>query len=219
MDKKATTSQGAFMPTACADCGTWFFKVSKYRYHRRTTHRQNPFERTKLSGDCELLASAPGTSARAKCSLCGLVLLAKNADEHMLRHVQRFDCQDCGRKFRSARDLRSHRELHQAVQVVCPECGIGFRSKAVYRSHRARKHSEGGVGLSQQRSASRRFCPVCQKQLHKNSLQKHLLRAHGDDDEEAQKTSARPTCPICAKEFASDESLRRHSQLHDAQRN
>lgn len=56
-------------------------------------------------------------------------------------HVQRHEkpglvCVECGKVFRTAKDLRGHSEIHNQVEVVCPECGIGFKSRGVYRSHR-----------------------------------------------------------------------------------
>jgi len=217
------------MAIHCADCNVWFGSEAQYRYHRRVSHRCcDPFlGRPDLAKKFEPLLISDGP-LRVRCRTCGVQLLARNANEHDARHTRSCECRECGRRFGSDADLRAHREMHQNVQVVCPECGIGFKSRSVFRSHRARKHADtksavlleldGSTSATSPSSSSAnyRHCPLCQKQLHKNSLLKHIERNHKKDSETGKDEESVEdlTCQICVKTFASKETLRTHQQLH-----
>ncbi len=125
----------------CPDCALWFSTSSKYRfvggrlfwwmwiicsYHRRTTHCHNipKHEHEDVIDQCELIPAKFGQSTKAKCKLCSRVTLLKNIGDHVRRHSYRFDCVVCAKKFRSKRDLKSHQELHQSVQVQLPSRGV-----------------------------------------------------------------------------------------------
>jgi len=226
----SSSSSSSSKVIVCPDCALWFSTSSKYRYHRRTTHCHNipKHEQDDVIDQCELIPAKFGQSTKAKCKLCSRVTLLKNIADHVRRHSYRFDCVECAKKFRSKRDLKSHQELHQSVQVVCPECGVGFKSTAVFRSHRSRKHASSttndNVSSSKQLTIRRDqqhtttmmmiFCPVCQKRMHRNSLHKHLRRVHNDDD-----TNTLHMCTFCHKQLGSKETLKVHQQVHADQLN
>ena len=122
---------------------------------------------------------------RSKSSLSGK---SKKSGGGML---QKFECVDCGKRYKHLSNLRAHAKVHTAEAKVCPFCKKRFGRKANYEEH-LRVHT-GETPYE---------CKYCQRKFkHRHSWKDHL-RIH---------TGEKPyQCEICNRTFNVRHNLTVH---------
>ena len=104
---------------------------------------------------------------------------------------QRFECTDCGKRYKHLSNLRAHAKVHTAEAKVCPFCKKRFGRKANYEEH-LRVHT-GETPYE---------CKFCRRKFkHRHSWKDHL-RIH---------TGEKPyQCQICNRTFNVRHNLTVH---------
>lgn len=116
-----------------------------------------------------------------------------------------FVCDECGKKYASARSLEYHIKLHKGQDMIsCPQCPYQTPNPHVMKLH-SKKH------LREEGLLSKVVCDLCGMELRDNgSLKLHMATQHD---------SSKPlssTCHHCHKTFATKTVMLRHIQrMHD----
>ncbi len=106
-------SLGLCQSAVCQECWKTFSTFGSLRYHRLTSHRRKPYTKAELVPPRTI-----GAPLMVRCSVCGISCLPRNLTAHMKRHDnQEFVCVECGKIFKSQKDLDSHCEIHRSLQV------------------------------------------------------------------------------------------------------
>ncbi|KAG5675157.1 hypothetical protein PVAND_005083 [Polypedilum vanderplanki] len=135
------------------------------------------------------------------CDHCGHRLFTKvQLQQHMLKHTQNFDvhyCDVCGKSFKFASSLYTHRKYHGEGEFVCSYCSRRFARNSDLVNH-IRVHS-----------GEKPFkCQVCGK----NFAQKQALYYHHQTHPE---TRASANCKECNITFSDRKQLKFHEeQVH-----
>ncbi|KAK3927932.1 Zinc finger protein 569 [Frankliniella fusca] len=187
-------------------------KASLERHAALAHHRQDG--ELDEDGDEDVDDPAPGPAAdkqapaeqeqeQHRCGACGAVfplwraLLAHARSAHPLAPPPTVPCPDCGKGFRSPRDMAEHRRLHTGEKpFICAECGMTFK-----RSQNLEHHTKG------MHTNERNFvCPECGKRFISNAdMQRHVRHHHLD--------GARTyLCPECGHKLSSLYKLKMHVQ-------
>lgn len=126
------------------------------------------------------------------CELCNKPLVGKVAlDKHMkAEHAKVFNCDLCGKSFRTPRRIREHRILHQG-KAPCTICGKVYAGRARLRDHMT-KHT-----------GDRPFeCTICNNKFpYASSLVKHM-KIHNQQNQ--------ILCKVCGKNFTFSSNYLRH---------
>ncbi|XP_077186600.1 uncharacterized protein LOC143834007 isoform X2 [Paroedura picta] len=215
----------------CSACGQSFSRRSILTTHQRTHTREEPRkapewairhggrpprpkhpagrpdnECSEGDKDCSPLAAQQGAHTaerRYQCSECGnRFRRASHLQQHRTLHTgeKPHQCPECGKKFTRAASLRQHQRIHTGEQPYeCPECGERFG----FKSHLQRHQAVHAVEKPHQ-------CPECGKAFcHRVSLTVHQ-RVH---------TGERPyRCSLCGKRFSHLAYLQRHQRVHTGEK-
>ena len=167
----------------------------------------------------------------------------KRHRESVHRQSVGFSCQVCGQCFFRKDHLARHMKVHRLVEElrgdllglsavasvdlpppplppppspvppppeshgerpVCDLCAKSFASQKTLKRHRQVVHRQSG-GFS---------CRVCDRHFYrKDTLRKHHIRKHADEEYEAP---ASYCCPVCQKSFHYRSHLREHLNSHPA---
>ncbi|XP_077283260.1 uncharacterized protein LOC143909225 isoform X2 [Arctopsyche grandis] len=139
---------------------------------------------------------------------CGKAFLSKNdLRKHSLIHlgVKPFGCEQCGRWFRQAGNLRNHVTSHHSSVVenaavfVCDHCGKPFLIK-----ERLRLHLRTHTGLKPY------ACPQCPGKFARLGQLKQHARVHSGERAHS--------CSHCAATFTCAGKLRLHARRHQDRR-
>jgi len=113
--------------------------------------------------------------------------------------MQKFECAECGKRYKHLSNLRAHAKVHTAEAKVCPFCKKRFGRKANYEEH-LRVHT-GETPYE---------CKYCQRKFkHRHSWKDHL-RIH---------TGEKPfECHVCNRTFNVRHNLTVHYRVHTGER-
>jgi len=131
-----------------------------------------------------------------------------------------YACPVCSRAFPFPSQLERHRLLHATVDHVCAYQGCGFvaRTAEALQVHLTEAHAAtsvadaeatGATATSKTTAGERTTCTKCGKQLHPQSLRKHMLSQHPAEDAPAAQIFV-CTAPGCGRSYTSKKSLRAH---------
>jgi len=135
------------------------------------------------------------------CSICKRAFrIAPTLKKHMLVHTgeKAYTCHDCGRRFGTQSNLKSHiRGVHtvQEKNYVCSVCGKLFAYNYALKFHMHR-HSDDKPY----------HCEKCDKAFKR----KGILDIH----QTVHSSEKAFVCSICGKGFKKDAALKRHSLIH-----
>ncbi|KAJ7314137.1 hypothetical protein JRQ81_006075 [Phrynocephalus forsythii] len=159
-----------------------------------------------------------------------------------------FPCRVCSKRFPSRAALKSHSRVHAKKRFECPECGKIYRTAKDLACHRRRHHGEAAVDVDQRgdsspssanktpeerpykcNSCERTYrhagsllnhkqvhatglyrCPMCQKEFHNRLALKNHLHLH--------KNKKRHWCSRCGKHFRTSKRLAAHARVHGEQK-
>ena len=137
-----------------------------------------------------------------KCSQCPKAYASQEfLSMHMKRHEKIHGCEDCGRKFSHAVELRNHLKSHKnEKKFPCPICGDLFSRKDFVRRHTLRIHTQ----------VNRVQCHFCDEMFKSNTTRVyHERRRHG----QGEKTKK---CPHCDMKFFTTSEVKLHKgRIHD----
>ncbi|XP_031621086.1 zinc finger protein 845-like isoform X2 [Contarinia nasturtii] len=166
----------------CDECFKLLPMIKLKQYHMRLSHTQ-----PKLF----------------TCTICSKAFTTKslrNIHEKSHNAVRSHLCDECGRGFRSARNLKLHKEssMHVAEALFqCPDC-----PHKCYRKDQLKRHRKVHIQDSF-------VCEICSAQLPSmKSLLGHMTR---HTRTEANRKYA---CSLCPKKFFSSEVLKSHQAVH-----
>lgn len=174
----------------CDICGTKLKNKSILRGHMRWKH--NP------------------SAKQFKCVRCESTFLRKSLLEihYNRKHldIREYVCSECGRKFKTKDQLKSHSYLHSGekpIKCLFDNCDKGFRSRANREQH-MRTHS----------MEKPFYCSVngCKQHFKQRSaLKQHIINVHGTH-------SIKFSCQICDKSFSRKSRMKAHEiRAHDVQ--
>lgn len=135
--------------------------------------------------------------------------------QHVQTHIERVHkeqkevvCEVCNKTFKNVFSYQSHKKrAHEAKNLKhqCEECDRKCYNKSELKLHQDSVHR--GVTHS---------CQLCSKTFaFKEGLQKHLLLAHGSEEEKK-----RFPCPQCSRAYPLERLLRHHINIsHNKTRN
>uniref|UniRef100_A0A7S1TIR1 C2H2-type domain-containing protein n=1 Tax=Compsopogon caeruleus TaxID=31354 RepID=A0A7S1TIR1_9RHOD len=116
-----------------------------------------------------------------------------------LRRFRRFDCEACGKLFRTSRDVRQHFQVvHENIKsYVCDTCGVAFGLKGNLVKHQRNMHVARRISFS---------CNTCHRVFSmKGNLTKHIQTVH---------ERLRPfACDLCSALFSRRSNLNQHRHL------
>lgn len=116
-----------------------------------------------------------------------------------------YNCEVCGRRFRTKYRYNRHKLIHVGVKpFLCETCGMKFNQKKSLKVHML-KHAKVNPHVCQWCGQAFRF---------KESLQSHIINIHGSISEMTKKYE----CDQCHKQFATRYKLNRHYRLHTGDR-
>ncbi|XP_028825846.1 general transcription factor IIIA, b [Denticeps clupeoides] len=227
-------------PFACEDCDRSFCARRQLARHRLTHGGERPCVCSAAAGMKSHVAQAHQRSKRYKCDHEGCTKDFHKRGQlkgHKIVHVQLFDVQcsfeGCGRSFTTSKLMTHHLKVHKGYPCGEEDCSFQGKTWTEYQSHKKLEHR-----LNLQ-------CDQCKRVFHKACfLHAHQKRVHSGErcvfrctTEGCQQSyttrfnlqnhvrsfheGTRPfSCPHagCGKAFAMEESLKRHSVVHDPER-
>ena len=116
-----------------------------------------------------------------------------------------FNCEFCGKLFKSKWHLTEHSRVHTGDKPYsCEICGKTFAVSANYKRH----HNTLHIGRKKQKHGVKHFkCDVCEKFLRSKWHLANHIRIHTGD---------KPySCEICGKSFTEKNSLKRHQLTYN----
>lgn len=162
----------------CKQCGKSLHSMYTYVWHTRIHTGERPYV-------CNLCSKQFRVSQ-------GLVRHLKETHER----IKNFDCDICGRRFATRRNVEEHRRIHTNERpYVCATCGKSFKQKASLFVHNRSHSTEFPFSCSE--------CP--QKFRTKPSLLVHVTKHTGE----------KPfPCDVCGRNFRIKYELKRHKLIH-----
>jgi len=110
----------------CTFCDKTFNSKASMDYHIRM-HNDPTKEYCKI---CKHFKSID------KIALHDVVKCARLANAE-----RKFECEDCGKRFKGAANLALHRVIHSQERFICDFCGKTFTQKGNRKTHMMKKHS------------------------------------------------------------------------------
>lgn len=177
---KTKTSAFAFK---CEICGKILGKFSSYKYHM------------DLHSDV----------AKYECLECHEKFKTKNAyTGHMATHTGLFSCDICGKSYRQAASLKSHKLSHDpstAKPFFCSMCEKDFTQKSGLKKHLL-THTDSKMFKCMEVNCGKEF-------RYSSNYYVHLKSHRGEKDYE---------CNECKKKFSSKEQVKRHKLIHTGEK-
>ena len=130
----------------CAVCGWTFEEVDALQRHSFTHYTSKSGRNPHKSTNLEQVSHANGvelTTGTENCTPASENKLesAKTTGQTKLaKSEMNFECQDCGRTFRSEFRLNSHIENHERMTYLCKVCGWRFETFNTLQVHHAVHH-------------------------------------------------------------------------------
>jgi hypothetical protein len=149
---------------------------------------------------------------KVACEVCGSLFLPQAIKYHILRMHRRdelpYKCDQCERRFESAKSLLWHRRKHRTdiALFVCDECGLATNDFKVLKLHKQNAHEN--------KVAPNKVCPDCGERFPNS---KHLT----DHRDKVHTGIMRFQCHFCGRKFWRADNMRGHvkSQHKDGVRN
>ena len=217
-----------YYKTVCPHCNKRFCQAYFMRKHVESEHGEKPFK-------CE------------KCEKRFQSLIAKSYHEqtHHAGEVKVFDCNVCGKQFKSGIHLKQHvKYVHSDTRRWnCDECDAKFKQKRDLRIHVFNKHnvnySTEDYDENQSKTSKVIKCEQCEATFwYRKNLSAHMKTKHtiGESFQcdkcnsifKNKKTMVAHkrykheqldldiSCKVCGKTFAERRSLKRHEKSHSA---
>ena len=131
------------------------------------------------------------------------------------KYAEVVECDVCFKKLKRM-SLYVHRKKHYSEKLNCSQCGKDFSTKGLLSVHEVQVHKiekDGGKYKRKPRmpvymkKAEKAPCPVCKKELRKDTLAKHMLNHSG----------IKPfQCTECDKSYTLESVLKKHfKEVHD----
>ena len=113
-------------------------------------------------------------------------------------------CDMCPGVYKTEKKLRQHKaRIHSSKKFICPTCGHELVGRTNYNNH-IRKHEEKGQ------------CTLCQKEIHKCNLTRHIKRCKGPSVPKPRKKQKKKFfCNRCDFGATTQKKLDRHTKTHD----
>lgn len=179
---KSRTTNSTFA-YECEICGKVLGKLSSYKYHM------------DLHSD----------TAKYECSECHEKFKTKNAfTGHMTTHTGLFSCDICGKSYRQAASLKSHKMSHDpstAKPFSCSMCDKDFTQKSGLKKHLL-THTNSKMFKCMEANCGKEF-------RYSSNYYVHLKSHRGEKDYE---------CEDCQKKFSSKEQVKRHKLIHTGEK-
>ena len=145
------------------------------------------------------------------CYLCGKSISYGFFKQHLKNHGEnpdgRVTCDQCGKEFSHAGQLRVHyRYVHEGKvreKVECEECG-----KEVSRNNISQHRLHAHQGLKYRTRDRTVRCPFCDLAMPRSALERHKKTLHRNED--IPKREKSHICPHCGKSFGWAHNLRDH---------
>ncbi len=156
--------------------------------------------------ESEDVADKAKRSAGAKTFLCPVAgcnlkfSRAQHLEQHAASHSRdkRFVCDDCGKIFFHAANLRDHFRYHADLSrdLPCSECGAVLKGKRALANHNASRHCTAE-------------CPTCGLKMSRAALKRHTAKEHNASEKKSHK------CEACQKCFSAMRALMLHKRTHE----
>ncbi|KAJ6631742.1 Zinc finger protein, partial [Pseudolycoriella hygida] len=142
-----------------------------------------------------------------ECDVCGKVFRTRlHLKVHFPTHmvVKPYLCEICSRPFARANNLRRHKLTHVTEKrFICDECGKRFPANYLLRQHKAKSHTE----------VARVLCSKCSKTFTSVAHLKVHINVHHSDVNPYR-------CDICKIKFSQPSALLTHrKKFHDPNSN
>ncbi|GAB0099816.1 hypothetical protein DMENIID0001_157050 [Sergentomyia squamirostris] len=199
----------------CIYCDRFFQYNHTLLRHIKRLHRGFPTEYTGGSIQCQL--------CRKVCEEMESLKGHVEKDHPDEEEKQRFECDQCGKKYEFSYLLTHHMSSHGSERpFACSTCPKTFKSKTMLKEHSAShttiykcevcdKTFESRSGLYVHNVAKHInptfTCPICSKVFTLKDHLKTHMRVHSD--------LRRFECHLCNKKFRWSCNLKRHLQLHE----
>ncbi|XP_055708514.1 zinc finger protein 846-like [Phlebotomus papatasi] len=202
----------------CKVCRVIFAEFDIFRVHkcmscepkiikdmRAFAPKKEPAEKKEPDISMEAKKKRNRNKQEYTCELCNKVCTNRQGFLlHMDRHndTARYDCDQCGEKFRHWRSRRTHiyRVHLKKPFCVCPHCGKSFYEVHYMKTHIRENHSDF-TGYQ---------CEKCGKNFQSKGAFNDHLQNH--EDTEIQ-------CKICGKQLKTKKTYLRHLETHTGVRN
>jgi KRAB domain-containing zinc finger protein len=186
----------------CDKCPKVYQNKKSFRNHYQSEHLNQPF----VCQLCPKTFKTPGRLSWHKKNVhlktllnCEQCTLAYSSPVTLRKHIQsehqtRHDCQDCGKVFKNAIGLSTHKlEVHLKRLSKCQYCSKEFKARQSLLRHIRYVHVHVPIEY---------HCKECLKVFKKRgSLNRHVRRVH---------QNKKYACKDCDKIFVLELSLKRH---------